>query len=436
MSIFIHRALLGIDDSSAGATTGVPVPESVRLEVGRQFKLDFVQFAYLKFTPGAVPAGIFNGIKLKIRTNAALGVWNQTWTMAVGLLIPDGIWDSIGAFSLANYPSWPDYPRPTDNSHNIINGVLFGDAWLGTAAMPAYADQGHFEPYDGEGFSGQSMVGLLSGTKAYMAAHAESPLGYVIVVYLDEIAGQDRAFASRETFFFTFIPELLYNVDAFTDPFFTSTPITVGETFILYVYNANADDIESEITGFFLDVAPAGMTIVEATGVITWTPTELQFGEHAVTVRVTDEHGGSATQSYVINVRFIPALRDPHDIHGDLFSEEAVHGHLSEHEAVEGRLFASDSVEGDLGSEESVIGKFSSSDSIEGKLRVSDSVEGNLTENVSVSGSLSSSDSVEGELSSMSSIDGTLKEELSVEGRFHIEGSTDGDMKSFSREGS
>ncbi|MEO8654340.1 MAG: Ig domain-containing protein, partial [Ramlibacter sp.] len=51
-----------------------------------------------------------------------------------------------------------------------------------------------------------------------------------------------------------------------------------------------------------LDVAPAGMVINAATGLIEWTPTAAQVGAHGVTLRVTDARGQSATQSFSVTV--------------------------------------------------------------------------------------------------------------------------------------
>jgi hypothetical protein len=53
---------------------------------------------------------------------------------------------------------------------------------------------------------------------------------------------------------------------------------------------------------FSLDVAPAGMSIVSATGVIAWTPANEHVGDNAVTVRVEDQAGGYDTQSFSIHV--------------------------------------------------------------------------------------------------------------------------------------
>jgi hypothetical protein len=60
----------------------------------------------------------------------------------------------------------------------------------------------------------------------------------------------------------------------------------------------NADDLFT----FSLDVAPPGMTVEAATGLIEWTPDDTDVGDHAVEVRVEDLGGLFDTQSYVLTV--------------------------------------------------------------------------------------------------------------------------------------
>ena len=75
---------------------------------------------------------------------------------------------------------------------------------------------------------------------------------------------------------------------------------TVGAA---YGYDVNATDPNAgDVLTYSLDTAPAGMTINAASGLIGWTPSSAQVGSNAVTVRVDDGHGGSATQSFTINV--------------------------------------------------------------------------------------------------------------------------------------
>lgn len=85
-------------------------------------------------------------------------------------------------------------------------------------------------------------------------------------------------------------------------PGVTSTPPTDAAVGSLYRYAVTASDPDGDALSFSLDVAPAGMTIDAITGLIEWTPGSTQVGTHAITVRVTDARGQSATQSFSATV--------------------------------------------------------------------------------------------------------------------------------------
>jgi hypothetical protein len=53
---------------------------------------------------------------------------------------------------------------------------------------------------------------------------------------------------------------------------------------------------------YVLDNAPAGLTVNQQTGVITWTPTASQLGPQTATLRLVDVAGNSVTQALAINV--------------------------------------------------------------------------------------------------------------------------------------
>ncbi len=86
-------------------------------------------------------------------------------------------------------------------------------------------------------------------------------------------------------------------------PFFTSAPPTTATVGQLYSYDADASDPDAGDTlTFSLDVAPSGMAINSSTGLIQWTPASGQVGGNSVTVRVQDQGGQFATQSFTIQV--------------------------------------------------------------------------------------------------------------------------------------
>jgi serine protease AprX len=85
-------------------------------------------------------------------------------------------------------------------------------------------------------------------------------------------------------------------------PRITSTPPLSATANSLYRYPVAANDPDNDALSFSLDVAPAGMSINAATGLIEWTPRSDQVGTHAVTVRVNDARGKFATQTFNVTV--------------------------------------------------------------------------------------------------------------------------------------
>ncbi|MCC6540562.1 MAG: VCBS repeat-containing protein [Bryobacterales bacterium] len=86
-------------------------------------------------------------------------------------------------------------------------------------------------------------------------------------------------------------------------PLITSTPITRGASGEPYGYRVTARDPDAgDLLTYSLTAAPAGMTINQSTGTISWLPTRVQVGTQTVTVRVTDLAGLSATQTFAVAV--------------------------------------------------------------------------------------------------------------------------------------
>jgi len=85
-------------------------------------------------------------------------------------------------------------------------------------------------------------------------------------------------------------------------PTITSTPDTLLATVgVLYTYDVEATDPNGDTLTYSLTTKPAGMDINDTTGVINWTPTIAQIGDHNVTVEVSDGEK-STTQSFTITV--------------------------------------------------------------------------------------------------------------------------------------
>jgi hypothetical protein len=96
----------------------------------------------------------------------------------------------------------------------------------------------------------------------------------------------------------------IINVQNVNDaPIITSTPVTTATEDAQYLYDANANDVDSGDTlTYNLTSGPNGMSIDVLTGLITWTPTDAQVGSHQIVVKVTDNHNAFATQSFTITV--------------------------------------------------------------------------------------------------------------------------------------
>ena len=104
-------------------------------------------------------------------------------------------------------------------------------------------------------------------------------------------------------------PKSLFATQSFTitvgltavAPVITSTPILTGKVGTAYRYDVNATDANGDtLTYRLVAPIPAGMTINQATGLISWTPTA--NGAFPVTVRVTDVGGLFAQQSFTVTV--------------------------------------------------------------------------------------------------------------------------------------
>ena len=83
-------------------------------------------------------------------------------------------------------------------------------------------------------------------------------------------------------------------------PRIISTPITTATENVLYKYDVDATDPDGDALTYSLTTKPAGMSINANTGLISWTPSSSQIGNNNVVVRVSDNKGGTATQSFTI----------------------------------------------------------------------------------------------------------------------------------------
>ncbi len=86
-------------------------------------------------------------------------------------------------------------------------------------------------------------------------------------------------------------------------PAIRSIPPTEAVIGRAYLYTVDASDAEGDPLVYTLLAAPAGMSIVETTGEISWTPAVGQLGQQEVVIQVADGVGGASTQAYAIRVR-------------------------------------------------------------------------------------------------------------------------------------
>ena len=94
-------------------------------------------------------------------------------------------------------------------------------------------------------------------------------------------------------------------------PQFHSSPPVRGLAGELYLYPAAASDPDGGPPQFVLTQAPAGMTVDANTGLVQWQPSAAQTGLQAVTLQVSDQHGGAAVQRWLIDVTSTALNRPP-----------------------------------------------------------------------------------------------------------------------------
>ncbi|MES9863930.1 MAG: putative Ig domain-containing protein [Candidatus Thiodiazotropha sp. LLP2] len=88
-------------------------------------------------------------------------------------------------------------------------------------------------------------------------------------------------------------------------PSITSTPVTAATETQTYQYDVEASDPNpGDSLNYSLTTAPVGMAIDAITGMITWVPSETDIGTTQVSVRVQDQAGAEATQTYTLAVAY------------------------------------------------------------------------------------------------------------------------------------
>ncbi|MCA9127050.1 MAG: putative Ig domain-containing protein [Planctomycetales bacterium] len=86
------------------------------------------------------------------------------------------------------------------------------------------------------------------------------------------------------------------------DPTITSQPVVSAQVGNAYSYQVAVSDSVDDMLSYKLLAAPSGMTIDNATGLVSWDVTDAAYEQERVTVAVMDGRGGLATQSFTIDV--------------------------------------------------------------------------------------------------------------------------------------
>jgi|GEM_PF-998876 len=93
-------------------------------------------------------------------------------------------------------------------------------------------------------------------------------------------------------------------------PVITTVPPLIGTVAQTYSYSAKATDADAgDVLNWSLQEAPAGMSINPTTGLLLWTPTEVQVGVHTVTISVRDTVGAVDLQTWTLTMS--PAINLP-----------------------------------------------------------------------------------------------------------------------------
>jgi|GEM_PF-4779577 len=185
-----------------------------------------------------------------------------------------------------------------------INILPVNDAPRITSVAPTTATQGVVYTYDMNATDVENDLITYSANNTAFAVNAQSGLITWTPTQADVNAGHVTVtFTATDSNGAAADQVVTINVNNANDnPVFVSTPIMTATQDVPYNYQANATDVDGDVLAYSLDVAPTGMVINVATGMITWVPLNANVGNNQIVVRVVDGKGGFATQPFAINV--------------------------------------------------------------------------------------------------------------------------------------
>lgn len=85
-------------------------------------------------------------------------------------------------------------------------------------------------------------------------------------------------------------------------PVIVTSPSPIVEVESLYLYGIVATDPDSDPLTYTLGQHPTGVTLDPGVGLLEWIPSADQLGAHTITVEVSDNKGGKATQTWTLAV--------------------------------------------------------------------------------------------------------------------------------------
>jgi len=96
-------------------------------------------------------------------------------------------------------------------------------------------------------------------------------------------------------------------------PIITSVAITTGEENAPYTYDLNANDPDGDSLLYTLISGPSGMSIDPQSGVISWLPNYANAGTHTILAGVSDAHGASASNDYLLTIQNVNRVPLAHE---------------------------------------------------------------------------------------------------------------------------
>jgi len=268
-------------DKTAPAGTQVTLDGSASSDANR----DALAYRWLLTTqPAGSKAALAGSASVSVRPALAL---DQPGHYEAQLTVNDGQADSapdLVAIDTGNTPPWANAgPDRAGRAGGLL--ALDGSASKDTDANPlAYRWSLLYRP---------------DGSQAALA----SPLA-VSAALLPDVAGD-------------YVAQLIVNdghadsvtpdtakitVSANHPPQLTSAPPTAATVNHLYRYAAVATDADNDPLSYSLPASPPGMAVNPASGLAQWMPGPADHGVRPVTLKVADDHGGQALQSFDLAV--------------------------------------------------------------------------------------------------------------------------------------